>query len=535
MAQMNSTVGDFEGNFEKMAQILRSAEGADLVIFPECALCGYPAQDLLDYSAFTKKSEEYAARLIQEFSNRSFIFGSVGTNAGTGRPCQNIAIFADRGKLLAKYAKRLLPSYDVFDEDRFFEPGRTSCLVDFKGAKIALTICEDIWSDDSGTPLQNRYHQNPVSDSQEADFLINISASPYEQTKVEPKREMLKRIAERNKTTLIYVNAVGANDALIFDGRTYVFSRQGEVLIEGLPYVEAQIEFDDRDSKPRKFSTIVRDADVYDALILGLRDYCQKQNFKSVVLGLSGGIDSSLVACLAADAIGKENVAGVMMPSRFTSKASNDDALSLARTMYNPLHVYIIEDVYGAALRTLQKAFENTTPNIAEENLQARTRGMLLMGLSNKFGHLVLTTGNKSEIAVGYCTLYGDMCGGLAPIADVYKTQVYELSREANRRWQRIPENVFTKAPTAELRADQTDQDTLPPYERLDQILSLAVESCRSENEIVAKGFDREEVQRIFKWISSSEHKRYQMSLGLKISSKAFGIGRRVPIVQKFY
>ncbi len=535
LVQLNSIVGDFEGNYAKMAKSLRAAGNADLVIFPECALCGYPPQDLLDYPEFAQRAEHYAQRLVTEFSRQSFIFGSIEKNEDSGRPLRNIAVVALKGRIDHRYRKRLLPSYDVFDEDRFFEPGRSPLLFEFLGKKVALTICEDIWADDEGTPLHNRYAQNPVLESSSADVLINISASPYEYSKVLRKREMLSGVAQRHKIPLIYVNAVGANDSIIFDGRSYFFDAKGSLILQGKAFAEDEISLD-LVSPPS--TTMVRSAhdevaDIYDALKLGILDYCQKQNFNSVILGSSGGIDSALLACLAVDALGVDNVVSVLLPSRYTSAESNEDALALARVMQNPVHVIPIEYMFSAGLTSLSQAFQGLEPGLTEENLQSRIRGTLLMALSNKFGHLLLTTGNKSELATGYCTLYGDMNGGLAPLSDVYKTQVYALSQEANRRWKRIPDRVFTKAPSAELRPDQKDQDTLPPYERLDQILRLILEEFVMKEGLIKKGFAEEEVDRILNWISKSEFKRYQMPLGLKVSPKSFGIGRRIPIVQR--
>ena len=537
LAQINSTVGAFEKNFRKLAEVLRQNKAADLVVFPECALCGYPAQDLLDYPDFLKQSETYEQKLIESFPKQSFIFGNISRNPGPGRPLHNAAVFVENGTLKARYAKRLLPTYDVFDEDRFFEPGRKACLVEFKGKLLALSVCEDIWNNEIQENLHNRYEQCPLQDCLSADILINISASPFEATKVEAKRKMLDSIAQEFKKPFIYVNAVGANDSLIFDGRSYAWNAGGSFVLEGEAYAEQAYKLDLDKPSPVAISPAKPNAikDIYDALVMGIRDYSQKVGFKTAILGLSGGIDSSVVACLAADAIGPTNVTGLMMPSRFTSKESNEDALYIAKKMQNPLHIYIIEEMYTAALRTLSMAFKEVQEDVTEENLQSRIRGMIVMGMSNKFGHLVLTTGNKSELAVGYCTLYGDMCGGLAPLADVYKMQVYGLGREANRRQERIPERVFSKPPTAELRENQKDQDTLPPYERLDEILKDVIENFLTREALIKKGHPQEEVEKTLKLLAANEYKRYQMPLGLKVSSKAFGIGRRVPLVHRFF
>lgn len=535
LAQINSTVGDFEGNRKKMAEVLLKYPQADLVIFPECCLTGYPQQDLLEFSSFAEKASTEAQVLIESFPNRSFIFGSVEKNRDKGRPLRNAAFFIENGKLKATYYKRLLPSYDVFDEDRFFEAGREACVLDFKGKKIALSICEDIWNRELGGMLQNRYLQDPLEDCRGADLLINISASPFEYRKVESKQNMLSHIASTYGLPLIYVNAVGANDGIVFDGRSYFFDSLGEVLLELSAFQECVYEFDLFQPTKLSQTKLTEDQNIYEALLLGIRDYCQKTGFSEVTLGLSGGIDSALVACLASDALGADKVVSLMMPSRFTSKESNEDALAVAIALQNPLHIISIEEIYQAGLHSLEYAFQGTSVGVAEENIQSRIRGMLLMAFANKFGYLALASGNKSELAVGYCTLYGDMNGALAPLADVYKTQVYSLAREANRRAQRIPERIFQKAPSAELKFNQKDQDVLPEYELLDRILRLHLEEFKSQSEIVQTGIDEKEVQRVVRMLARSEFKRYQMPLGLKISSKAFGLGRRVPIVHRFF
>jgi len=537
MAQINSIVGGFEKNYQRMSKIISDANAVDLIVFPECALCGYPQQDLLDYPCFAKKAEYFAQKLIEAHPEKTFLFGSVEQNQESGRPMRNVALFADRGKLLHKYCKRLLPTYDVFDEDRFFEPGREALVFKFKDEKLGITICEDIWNNQVQTSLHNRYSQYPLEDCKTASLIINMSASPFESAKVAAKRSMLKGIAAQYKKPLIYVNAVGANDSLIFDGRSYLWSSNGE-LIQSAKAFEEELRTVDSTQTTTSENFKIRNnevEDIYDALVLGIRDYCEKTGFRSTMIGLSGGIDSSVLACLAADALGAEQVTALMMPSRYTSKESNEDALQIAKVMQNPLHIYIIEEIYSAAVHTLEMAFKEMKPDLTEENMQSRIRGMLLMAMSNKFGYLLLTTGNKSELGVGYCTLYGDMCGGLAPLADVYKTQVYQLGREANRRWQRIPERVFTKAPTAELRENQTDQDLLPPYEELDKILKHIIEDFWSREQLLEKGFSEKTIDPVYQWLGRNEYKRYQMPLGLKVSSKAFGIGRRMPLVHHFF
>lgn len=533
IAQINSQVGDFEGNFLKMRSAISKSD-ADLILFPECVVSGYPQRDLLDFSSFAEACERISTRLIESEPKKAFLFGTIEKNRDGGKPLRNVAVLVEGGKVRAKYFKRLLPAYDVFDEDRFFEPGRSACVLDFKGVKVAITICEDIWSLSVGTPLRNRYQQSPLEDCRGASIILNLSASPFEYAKARAKREMLKGIATHYGSILVYANCVGANDELIFDGRSYVWTPNGNLAIEAKAFEEDIVSFDSTESGTRTPSVLEDTKNIYDALLLGIRDFCAKQNFKDVVLGLSGGMDSSLVACLAADALGPENVVGVLLPSRFTSSQSNADAIKLATVMKNPIHIFSIEEIFGSTLLTMSKAFEGRDQDTTEENMQARIRGLILMSLSNKFGHLLLTTGNKSELAVGYCTLYGDLCGGLAPLSDIYKTQVYDLAREANRRWNRIPESVFSKAPTAELRPNQTDQDKLPPYERLDRILRGLVEDMMSTDEIISEGLPADEVLKVKHWLGSSEFKRYQMPMGLKVSSKAFGAGRRMPLVQKF-
>lgn len=534
VCQVNSIVGDFETNTRKISACLEAAH-ADLYVFPECAVCGYPPQDLLEYPDFALRSQAAVGVLAKAHPSKSFIVGGVERNLENGKPLRNVAYFVSQGKIAEKYFKRLLPTYDVFDEDRFFEPGRESKTIHFGGKKIFLSICEDIWNDEVQTNLHNRYDQFPLNDVKGCDLHINISASPYEFKKVSAKAQMLSALSKRHAVPLLYVNSVGANDSLIFDGRSCFISKAGEIT-EILPaFQESNVVIDLANIKNVCSPPQGSISDLYDALVLGIRDYCHKQGFQSVLLGLSGGIDSSLIACLAADAMRVENVVGVLMPSRYTSQASNEDAIAMARKMQNPIHFLPIEAVFSASLHTLSKAFEGTEAGVAEENLQSRARGMILMGLSNKFNHLLLTTGNKSELATGYCTLYGDMSGGLAPISDVYKTQVYELAREANRRSDRIPERVFEKAPSAELRLNQKDQDTLPPYDQLDAILELLLEKFETADAIVARGFGRPEVLQILKWVERNEYKRYQMPLGLKVSQKAFGIGRRLPLVHRFF
>lgn len=536
IAQINSIVGDFEANFKKILKILQEASPDELVVFPECALSGYPQQDLLDYPSFLEQAEKHSKLLISSVPDRSYVFGNVEKNHGSGKPVRNVAYFVENQKVRAVYSKRLLPTYDVFDEDRFFEPGRESCVVNFRGVKVGVSICEDIWGDLEGTELHNRYGQSPLDDLKNSDVLVNLSASPFESAKVNKKRDMLCQISKKYKKPFVYVNSVGANDALIFDGRSYLWSATGELVASAKAFEEDCLVVDVFDEHSKADIRILENEseNIYDALVLGIRDYCEKSGFSTVSLGLSGGIDSAVVACLAEDALGSECVTSVLMPSRYTSKESLEDAMQQAKAMGNPVHILGIEDVFGSCLETLKPVFEGQPENVAEENVQSRIRGLLLMAISNKFGNLVLATGNKSELATGYCTLYGDMNGGLAPLSDVYKTQVYALGRFANQIKQRIPDRVFEKAPSAELRENQKDQDTLPDYETLDEILRLSIEKFMSKQDLVSMGFSEETVEQVLRLVRQNEYKRFQMPLGLKVSEKAFGSGRRIPLVQRF-
>lgn len=536
LAQINPVIGGFEANYQKISEILLSEKEADLVVFPECAICGYPPQDLLDFPAFVEQAEEYRDKLTRLENAPAFLVGGIERNLQSGKPIFNAAYFIKDQKIQAKYFKRLLPTYDVFDEDRFFQPGKESLFLHHMGKKIHVSLCEDIWGDLAGSDLHRRYNQFPMADAGQADVLINLSASPFEAKKVNEKREMLKTLSKKYAADLLYVNCVGANDSIIFDGRSYWLGADGNIKASAKAFEEQNLLIDLESKGDSNIHIIDSDIEnIYDALILGIRDYFKKVGFETAILGLSGGIDSAVVACIAADAIGAENVHCVMMPSQFTSKESNEDAVELAKATQSPLHIYIIEHLVQMALKTLEKNFEGTKPGLAEENLQSRIRGTLLMAMSNKHNHLLLNTGNKSEMAVGYCTLYGDMNGGLAVLSDVYKGQVYQLGKEANRRQHRIPDRMFTKAPSAELRANQKDEDSLPPYERLDAMLEDIIENRCTRKELVAKGFDEAEVREVFKLVSRNEYKRYQMPLGLKVSPKAFGVGRRIPLVHTFF
>ena len=538
LAQLNLTVGDFAGNEAKiLAAYQRSAAaGAEIVVCPELAVTGYPPRDLLLKKSFTVKNLETLQRLAAATGATGLLVGFVGENAKRpGREVTNSVALLQHGKIIATRSKTLLPTYDVFDEDRYFQPAGTNSPVEFNGRKIGLTICEDIWNDEDFWP-ERRYQHNPPGELADAgaEIIFNLSASPWHLGKNQTRREMLQRIAAKTRRPVVFCNQTGGNDELVFDGGSLVFNAAGVLVAQGKLFEEDLVVADTAASAKFAPPAIVDEELVYKALTLGLRDYLHKCGFKSAVLGLSGGIDSALVACLAVAALGKENVQGVSLPSQYSSQGSLDDAAILARNLGIRYDVIPIKPVFEQCKAQLNDVFAGRAEDVAEENLQARIRGTLLMALSNKFGSLLLTTGNKSELAVGYCTLYGDMNGGLAVISDVPKMMVYRLSRWINRGKGIIPDASITKAPSAELRPNQTDQDSLPPYDVLDAILEAYVVHAKSAAEIIAAGFDEATVRRVVRLIDLSEYKRRQAAPGLKVTTKAFGVGRRVPVAQKF-
>ena len=542
LLQLNSTIGDFAANGQKLLAAYAEAagKGADFVLAPELFLCGYPPRDLLQRDDFVEANLAAVAETAARTGAVPLCVGYVERNSERpGRALKNAAAVLQNGKVIWRTAKSLLPTYDVFDEDRYFEPARAVEPLRFGGRKLGITICEDIWNDEDFWP-ERLYRRDPVREliRQGADIILNLSASPWHGGKEHTRLEMLRRVARDEKVSLAHVNMVGANDELIFDGHSVVLDGGGEVLALGRGFQEEVLVVDLEQrapgSRPSEPGFPAREELLFSALSLGVRDYVRKCGFRSVIVGLSGGIDSALIAVVAADAVGAENVFGVSMPARYSSTGSLTDAERLARTLGLRYEVLPIEPVFQAAEAQLQCVFAGTQPNEAEENLQSRLRGVTLMALSNKFGGLVLTTGNKSEMAVGYCTLYGDMNGALAPIADVLKTDVYRLARWVNRDREIIPANSLAKAPSAELRPNQTDQDSLPPYEVLDAILELYVVKQLGKAEIVARGFDARVVNDVVNKINFSEYKRRQAAPGLKVSPRAFGMGRRIPIAQKF-
>jgi len=538
LAQLNPTVGDFAGNEAHILDAYRrgAAAGADIVVCPELCVTGYPPRDLLLKKSFVTQSLAALGRLAAATGPTALLVGFVGQNkTRPGREVTNSAALLQAGKVLATRAKTLLPTYDVFDEDRYFEPALSNEPVSLNGKLLGITICEDIWNDGDFWP-ERRYRANPPADltAAGAQVIFNLSASPWHLGKTRTRFEMLRSLVAKLRQPVVFCNQVGGNDELIFDGGSFVFSAAGELVAQARLFEEDLVVVDIAAAPAAERLEPCDEEQVYRALVLGLRDYFHKCGFKSAVLGLSGGIDSALTACLAVAALGKENVHGISLPSQFSSQGSLDDARVLAQNLGIRYDVLPIQPVFEACKTQLKPVFAGRPEDIAEENLQARIRGTLLMALSNKFGSLLLTTGNKSELAVGYCTLYGDMNGGLAVISDVPKMMVYRLARWVNRECEIIPTASITKAPSAELRPNQTDQDSLPPYDVLDTILEAYVVQGKAAADIIASGFDETTVRRVIRLIDLSEYKRRQAAPGLKVTTKAFGVGRRVPVAQRF-
>lgn len=544
LAQVNPTVGDIAGNTSLAIHFIHRAKdaGADLVVFPELSVIGYPPKDLLLKPGFIDDNLAAVNRIAQSVGQMSAIVGYADRNhSSVGRPLHNAVALLRDGQVVSRHFKTLLPTYDVFDESRYFEPGPMDAaenLVTVNCTVIGQSICEDLWNDEQ-LIARRLYHQNPIADlnAAGAQILVNASASPFVLGKHAFRLELFSAQARRFNKPIVYVNQVGGNDELVFDGNSVVIGADGKVIAQAKGFVEDLLVVElPSDSATQNVVYATGMESLHQALVLGLQDYVRKCGFHSVVLGLSGGIDSALTAVLAVDALGKQMVTGVAMPSRYSSSGSVEDARALATNLGIQFHVVPIGDVHDAYEHTLAPAFAGTTAGVTEENLQARVRGALLMAFSNKFNHLLLTTGNKSELAVGYCTMYGDMCGGLNVIADVPKTIVYELSEYLNAQAGRelIPASTIHKAPSAELRPNQTDQDSLPPYPMLDAILNRYVELEQSATDIIADGFDEATVLRVMKLVDRSEYKRRQAAPGLKVTSRAFGSGRRMPIAQRY-
>jgi len=543
-AQLNPTVGDLRGNFEKILQSYErlATAGAELIVTPELAITGYPPQDLVFKSRFVPETLEILEELHRRVGKAALLVGFVDRNEGRGRPFHNAAALLVRGEPIRKAHKSLLPTYDVFDEDRYFQPAARVQPFDLNGKKIGVTICEDIWTE--------HYLPRPLYDceptrsliEQGADIILNLSASPFTLHKPAIRYEMVATLARTYQRPIFYCNAVGGNDQLIFDGNSIAVNSSGGLIAQLPAFREHEQIVDTESTAAVEFREESTPEQLFAALSLGLRDYLRKCNFKSAVLGLSGGVDSAVVAVIAVEALGAENVVGVSMPSQYSSRGSINDAKKLVENLgIKLLHVPIAE-TFAVFKGQFKEIFSGLPENETEENMQPRLRAMTLMALSNKFGHLVLSTGNKSELSVGYCTIYGDMAGGLAVISDVPKTMIYELARWINsdyasrggREKEIIPRSTIEKPPSAELKPNQKDQDTLPPYEKLDEILRLYVEDNLSARDIIGRGFDENTVRWVQRRVDLNEYKREQAAPGLKVTSRAFGLGRRMPIAQKY-
>jgi len=545
IAQLDLTIGAFEANLEAIRRAVVEArkQAAELVVFSELATIGYPPGDLLERSDFVSRNLRQLDRVASLTDDRlGILIGFVDRNpSGIGKPLHNAAALCVGGRVVDRYHKCLLPTYDVFDEARHFEPGGDARVLHLHGVRLGVSVCEDVWADPD---LDGRslYHRDPVMELVDlgADILINVSASPFELWKAAQRRDLVKRYAAQSGRFFVYLNQVGGNDELVFDGHSIVVDPIGRVVVRARDFSEDLIVYDvPTDGGEGSVGELHEVADCAEeealrALVLGLRDYLTKCGFRRVVIGLSGGIDSALTAAIAARAVGGENVLGVAMPTRYSSEGSLIDAEELASNLGIDYRVIPIDDVFQAYLDGLAPVFEGLEEDVTEENIQARIRGGMLMALSNKQGRMLLATGNKSELAVGYATLYGDMCGGMAVIGDVPKTLVYRLARHLNRDRETIPVSTITKPPSAELRPDQTDQDTLPPYDVLDRVVAEYVEHSRSVEEMVSRGLDRNHVEHVVDLVNASEYKRRQAAPAIKITSKAFGLGRRYPIAAQY-
>ncbi|OHE78681.1 MAG: NAD+ synthase [Verrucomicrobia bacterium RIFCSPLOWO2_12_FULL_64_8] len=553
LAQINTTVGDLPGNRSRILEAYRAlvAQGAEFIVFPELAVCGYPPRDLLFKRRFVSDVESSLTEIATTTGEVPALVGFVGANAtGAGRPYFNAAAWCHRGRVATVAHKCLLPTYDVFDEDRYFEPAPAPRVVEFGGHRIGVTICEDIWTHPMISTRRLYRGLDPVQQlaARKCDVVVNLSASPWHYDKYQVRQTLVTDAAKNLGSPLAYCNAIGGNDELIFDGRSVVAAGDGALLAglaafrEDLRVVDIDPKFRARNTTPSLDSSYAQPGmqDIFEALALGLRDYAHKSGFKKALVALSGGIDSAVVGVVAAAALGSANVTGVSLPSAISSAHSRNDARELAANLGIAFQSLGIAGAVAATEAALEPVFAGRPRDVTEENIQARIRGVLMMALSNKSGALLLTTGNKSEMAVGYCTLYGDMAGGLAVISDVFKMQVYELARWINDNARRagrpapIPQNSIDKAPSAELRPNQTDQDSLPPYDLLDAILRGYIEEGLSRRDLVAQGFPEAVVNDVVRKVDLNEYKRKQAAPGLKITPLAFGVGRRIPIVQKY-
>ncbi|MFV0291567.1 MAG: NAD+ synthase [Mangrovibacterium sp.] len=543
LAQQNYTVGDLTGNAQKIITAIESAkkQGAELIVFSELSICGYYPHDMLEDGAFIDRCIAQVEIIATHCKGIAAVLGAPSINpSASGKKLYNSAYFLANGVVNSVRHKTSLPTYDIFEEYRHFEPNRQFNTIEYKGEIIALTICEDLWEE---VPIANQFSKESIYlrrplgilSQLNPSLVVNIAASPFSYNQANERHKVLLKATQKYKLPIVYVNQVGANSEVVFDGGSCFVNSQGEIC-QTLSYFQEDIQIIDTLSAEGSTSIqkIDKIASIHQALIIGIRDYFQKMNFKSVVLGLSGGIDSAVVCALAVEALGHENVHGILMPSKYSSDHSIVDAEKLAQNLNIKHNTIAIKDLVSEFDKGLEKMFENTTEGVAEENIQARIRGTLLMAISNKFGHILLNTTNKSECAVGYGTLYGDMNGGLSILGDLYKTDVYHLARYINREKEIIPENSINKAPSAELRPNQVDTDSLPDYDTLDAILFAYIENQLSTDEIIKLGYDKSVVERIVRLVNSNEYKRYQAPPILRISSKAFGLGRRMPLVAKF-
>lgn len=538
LAQQNYVIGDFEGNRKKIIAAIRGAkkQNADLVIFSELCVCGYPPKDFLEFEDFIKRCEESVTQIAEACIGIAAVVGAPSRNrSAKGKRLFNSAFFLSDGEIRSIIHKTLLPTYDIFDEVRYFESNPEWKLIEYKGKKIALTICEDLWNVGDNpmyvvTPMDELVKLKP-------DFAINISASPFDYEHQKKRIEVLRETGRKYHLPLFYCNTVGAQTELLFDGGSLVFNHEGQIVREMKYFEEETAVFDSEEMKTVK-EEIQQPKEkiplIYDALVMGIRDYFHKLHFKKATLGLSGGMDSALVLCIAVEALGKDNVIPVLLPSYFSSNHSVNDSVQLAKNTGVTHQLISIKEIYDEFITTLSPAFAGKDFDVTEENLQARIRGMILMALCNKHHYILLNTSNKSEAAVGYGTMYGDMAGGISVLGDVYKTEVYELARYINREKEIIPENIITKAPSAELRPNQKDTDSLPEYAILDKILFQYIEKRQGPKELIQMGFEKKLVDRVLKLVNMNEYKRYQTPPILRVSPKAFGSGRRLPIVGKY-
>ena len=539
LAQLNYHIGNFEGNLSKMLSAIdrAKADKVDIICFGELAVCGYPPRDFLEFKDFIRQSQETIEKIKEATSGIAVVVGAPTVNpVPEGKDLYNSVYFIADQKILHVQHKALLPTYDIFDEYRYFEPATEFDIVVYKGQKIALTVCEDIWNIGNENPL---YVTCPLDHliTQSPDFVINVSASPFNYNHATTRLDIVRENALRYKLPMFYVNHVGAQTEVIFDGGSIVMCGNGEIYDE-MSYFREDYKIYDLDNVKRGDSSSEQPKEkiklIHDALVLGVKDYFGKLGFTKAVIGLSGGIDSAVTTALAAEALGSDNVRVLLMPSKFSSDHSVDDSVEMCKRYGIQYDIIPIKEVYDTFVNTLNPLFGDLPFNVTEENLQARSRGVLLMAVSNKFGHILLNTSNKSEAAVGYGTLYGDMCGGLSVIGDVYKTDVYALAEYINRDRELIPRHIITKPPSAELRPNQKDSDSLPDYDTLDKVLELYIEGQQGPDEIIARGYDEALVKRILRLVNINEFKRYQTAPALRVSSKAFGMGRRMPIVGKY-